>query len=87
MKNLVHRLRKKGWEKKAIIHAVESIRKAKKTKVHAFLEERMFWIILVAILVANFAISISLMPVLIALDGAGLYFTIILMGVMFGFLF
>ena len=89
MHNLVKRLEKRGWGKKDIEKAVGIVHNAKqlKTPETRFLEKRIYWILLVVIIAANFAISIALIPVLIALKGALLYFIIILLGVIFGLLF
>lgn len=89
MRNLVHRLEKSGWKKREIIKAVEIIKSAKhrKSKENVFLEQRIYWILLIVIIAANFAISIGLIPVLIALKGIFLYFVIITLGAVFGLLF
>ena len=88
MQNLAKRLEKIGWEKKEIEKAVQLISNAKKTNTEfKFLEKRVFWILLVVLVAANFAISVGLVPALIALKGAFLYLIIIVLGISFGFLF
>ena len=89
MENLVNRLEKRGWSKKEIINTINIIRKAKhnKTQENLFLEKRIYWILLAVIIVANFAISVALIPILMTLNGALLYFIIILLGIIFGLLF
>ena len=89
MQNLIKRLEKKGWNKKEIIKTVGIIRNAKqnKTKENLFLEKRIYWILLAVIVTANFAISVALIPILMALNGMPLYFTIILLGIIFGLFF
>lgn len=89
MENLVKRLEKKGWGKKDIENAVGVIHNAKqlKTPETRFLEKRIYWILLAVILAANFAVSIGLLPVLIAIKGAFLYFIIAILGIVFGLLF
>ena len=89
MRNLVERLEKRGWSKKDIIKTVGIIRNAKKNKPSdiRFLEKRIYWILLFVIIAANFAISIALIPVLVALKGMFLYFIIIIIGMVFGLLF
>lgn len=89
MENLVRRLEKKGWKKRDIITAVDIIYDAKKNKPSdiTFLEKRIYWILLVAIIAANFAISVALIPVLMALKGTFLYIILIVLGVVFGLLF
>ena len=89
MENLVKRLEKRGWSKKEIKKAVGIIRHAKQNKPRdiIFLEKRIYWILLMLIIVANFSISVALMPILIALKGIFLYFIIVVLGVAFGLLF
>lgn len=89
MRNLVDRLEKKGWSRKDIIRTVESIKNAKKNKPRdiIFIERRIFWILLIIIIASNFAVSVALLPLLVALRGALLYFAIIILGLFFGLLF
>lgn len=89
MENLVKRLEKRGWEKKEISKAVEIIHNAKQLKSaeNSFLGKRIYWVLLIIIIAANFAISIALIPVLIALSGMRLYFIVAMLGVIFGLLF
>ncbi len=89
MHRLAKRLEKRGWEKEEIAKALGIINNAKKTKTseNLFLEKRMYWILLAIIVTANFAISIALIPILMALKGAFLYFVIVVLGIVFGLLF
>ena len=89
MQNLVGRLKKIGWSNKEISRAVKIIQNAKrnKTKENLFLEKRIYWILLMVIIVANFSISIAFIPMLIAFKGILLYFLIIILGITFGLLF
>lgn len=89
MRNLVDRLEKRGWSRKDIIKAVDSIKNAKnsKPKDAVFIEKRIFWILLVLVIAANFAVSIALLPLIFALRGVLLYAALILLGSGFGFLF
>ena len=89
MHNLINRLKKKGWSKKEIDKTVEIIHNAKqlKTPETRFLEKRVYWILLVLIIAANFAISIALIPLFMVLKGMFLYFVVIVLGVVFGLLF
>ena len=89
MRNLIKRLEKRGWSKKEIIKAVEIIKNAKKNTPRdvKFLENRIYWILLVIIITANFAVSIALIPLLIALKGMLLYIVLVTLGIIFGLLF
>ena len=89
MRNLVDRLEKRGWSRKEIVKAVGIIKSAKrnKTKDIKFLDRRIYWILLVLIIAANFAVSVALLPLLIALKGAFIYFVLVTLGIVFGLLF
>ena len=89
MQNLIKRLEKKGWSKKEIENAVDIIKNTKENKPKDVksLDKRIYWILLIVIITANFAISIALIPVLIALRGTLLYSILVLLGIVFGLLF
>ena len=89
MQNLIKRLEKRGWGKREIAKAIKIIQKAKQSKPEhvKFLDKRIYWVLLIIVIVANFAISIALLPILIALKGFFLYFVIIVLGAIFGLLF
>ena len=89
MQNLIKRLEKRGWSSKEIEKAVGIIQNAKqnKSKANLFLEKRIYLVLLIIILSSNFAISITLIPLLIALNGVILYFLIMVLGIIFGLLF
>ncbi len=88
MKNQIKMLEKRGWSKEEINKALNIIHNAKqiKTPETRFLEKRTYWILLVIIAIANFAISISIIPILIAIHGLFLYFLMAFFGIAFGFL-
>lgn len=89
MDNLVKRLEKKGWGKREIKKAVGIIRNAKQDNSPntKFLDKKIYWILLIIVSAANFAISIALIPILLSLSGAKLYFIVSVLGVTFGLLF
>ena len=89
MQNLVKRLEKKGWKKREIKDTLEIIKdaKANSPKEIKFLDRRIYWILLFVIIAANFAISIALIPILIALKGTLLFTVVIILGLVFGLLF
>ena len=89
MENLIKRLEKRGWSSKEIEKAVGIIQNAKqnKNKANLFLEKRIYLVLFAIILASNFAISIALIPLLIALNGMILYFLIMVLGIIFGLLF
>ena|SRR3989344_1323619 len=89
MKNLAKRLEGKGWAKRDIKKAIGIIDDAKQNKPAdiRFLDKKVYWALLIIVAVANFAISIALLPILMALKGVQLYFIISVLGIVFGLLF
>lgn len=89
MQNLVKRLEKRGWSKREISKAIKIIKKAKENKPGdvRFLEKRVYWILLLVLITANFAISVALLPVLVTLKGILLYIIVGIIALAFGFIF
>lgn len=89
MENLIARLEKRGWSDKDIKNTVNIIKNVKqnRSKGTIFLEKRIYWILLIIIVTANLAISLALIPILMVLNGAFLYFMEIVLGISFGLLF
>lgn len=89
MHKLIERLEKRGWNEKEIVRAVEIIHNAKqlKTPETRFLEKRVYWVLLFVIIAGNFAVSVAIVPALVALKGPFLYALIGLIGFVFGLLY
>ena len=89
MKNIKGYLVEKGWSKKDINKTVRIIEKAKKNKHPKIkiLDKFVYWFSLLIAIIGNIIISISLIPVLIALKNFQLYFVIAILGLAFGLLF
>jgi len=88
MENLIHRLQKKGWTEKEISRVVSIIREERKKKqASTKYVDKVYWILLLVIIAANFALSVALVPILLFLNGFILYAIIILVGTVFGLLF
>jgi len=89
MKNLINRLKKRGWSTNEIEKAVNIMVFAKKNKNSGarFLEKRMYWILLFVIIAANFSVSITMIPIFMTLNGILLYLVLITLGIVFGFSF
>ena len=89
MRDIKKRLEQKGWSKKDISRAVRIIEQAKANKHPKIkiLDKLVFWASLVVAIIGNFIISISLIPILLALNNLPLYIVLITLGVAFGLLF
>ena len=89
MQNLIKRLEKKGWTRRDINKAVKIINNTKQNKSKSSLafDRNVYWILLAVIIIANFAISIALVPALVGLKGIFLYIVMGVLGIIFGLLF
>ena len=89
MRGIKKRLEQKGWSKKDISKAIRIIEHAKANKHPKIkiLDKLVFWISLLIAIIGNFIISISLIPILLALSNLPLYIVLITLGVSFGLLF
>ena len=89
MRDIKKRLEQKGWSKKDISKTVRIIEQAKANKHPKIkiLDKLVFWASLVVAIIGNFIISISLIPILLALNNLPLYIVLITLGVAFGLLF
>ena len=89
MRDIKKRLEQKGWSKKDISKTVGIIEQAKANKHPKIkiLDKLVFWASLAVAIIGNFIISISLIPILLALNNLPLYIVLITLGVAFGLLF
>jgi hypothetical protein len=86
---ITERLKKKGWTKREIDKTLKIVEKAKKNKhpTIKFLDSLVYWIALIAAIVGNFIISLSLIPFLLFLNPLQLYAVVVTIGIAFGLLF
>ena len=91
MKKKTHeQLKKKGWSEDDIKKAeqiIESRYRHDKSKSIPTSNRIVFWTLFTVILIANFLISLTLIPFLLVLNKTGLDFIIVVIGVAFGILF
>ena len=82
-------LLEKGFSKKEAKRTIDIIQKAKKKKSSKikFLDSLIYWILLIVAIIGNMVISIILIHFLLAFKRIPLYFIIIILAAMFGFLF
>lgn len=82
-------LLERGFSKKEAQRTVDIINKAKEKKPLniRFIDSIIYWILLVIAIIGNMVISIILIPFLLALKKIPLYFIIIILAALFGFLF
>lgn len=79
-------LLEKGFSKKEAKKTIDIIQKSKSPKTR-LLDVIIYWILLVVVIIGNMIISIILIPFLLAFKTVPLYFTIIILAALFGFLF
>ena len=82
-------LLEKGFSKKEAQRTVDIIQKAKEKKPLniKFIDSVIYWILLIVAMIGNMVISIILIPFLLAFRKIPLYFIIIILAALFGFLF
>lgn len=89
MKDYAAELAAKGWTRQDVKKTADILAHAEadKSTTVRFFEQTAFWIALLTAIVGNFILSVVMVPFLLLLSGAGLYFTIFVIGVTFGVLF
>ena len=88
-KNAASKLIQKGWSKAELNRAADIIAHAEESKSASmqFVEKLAFWVTLLVAILGNLIISVVMVPFLLLLSGAGLYFTVLIIGFTFGILF
>ena len=83
------RLRKKGWTEKEIYKALRLLHLSheKKTKFVKSLDFLVYWFLLLLVILGNFIISVTIVPILLVMSGAFLIFMLIFIALVFGYLF
>ncbi len=87
MDSLKHEHRE--WTPELAVRTEQIIRKAKEHKPNWIvrIDSLLYWIMLFLAIAGNFAVSVILVPMLIALKGITLYFTLFFTGASFGWFF
>lgn len=82
-------LLRKGFSRQEAKRTVDILREAEESKSLKikFLDSFIYWALLVVAIIGNMVISIILIPFLLAFKKIPLYFTIVILAAMFGFLF
>src|SRR3989338_4234439 len=77
------------WTKSEVERAVRILKESedKKPKGIKILDKSVYWIVLIVVVLGNMAVSIMLIPILLALRSFMLYLVIAVLGISFGFLF
>lgn len=86
----IETLKKRGWSIEDIEKAeqiIESRYRMDKSRSIPTSNKIVFWTIFVVIIIANFLISLTLIPFLLVLNKTGLDFIIVVIGVTFGIIF
>ena len=89
MRELRHRLRKKGWAEEEIEKTISSFKRAELNKHRHLksLESIIFWIALTIMILGNLIVAISVIPLVMILSSQNLYITIAIIGLVLGMLF
>ncbi|MBI2138921.1 hypothetical protein HYU13_04985 [Candidatus Woesearchaeota archaeon] len=75
-----------GFRKKGH-HALAAIAHQDNEPMFRYMDELLYWILLIIAIVGNLIISIILIPFLLSFKNIPLYFTVMLMAMLFGYLF
>lgn len=83
---LEEEIQKKQWTKSEINTTLNILRSAKykKTTATKFFDTIVYWVALLIAIIGNFLVSVIIVPILIALNGIPLYFTLFFVGISFG---
>ena len=86
IEHLKGKMEEKGWQPKEIDKAVSILKKApeRKSEWVRFLDQVLYWGIFVVSVLANFVVSIVLVPLLLTITDIWLYFTIAVIALTFG---
>ena len=89
MKELVLRLREKGWAEHEIEKTIGSFKKAELNKHRHIknLESIIFWVALSMMILGNIVVAIGIIPMVMVLSSQNLYITIAIIGLVLGVLF
>ena len=89
MKELIQRLRKKGWAEYEIEKIISSFKKAELNKHKSInnLESIIFWVALLMMVLCNIIVAIGIIPLVIILSNQNLYIIMIIIGLVLGILF
>ena len=89
MRELRHRLRKKGWAEEEIEKTISSFKKAELNKHRHLknLESIIFWVALTIMILGNLMVAIGIIPLVMTLSSQNLYITIAIIGLVLGILF
>jgi len=89
MRDMTATLARKGWGRVEISRVSDILAHAEASKSTGmrFLESTAFWVALLVAILGNFIVSVVLVPFLLLLKGASLYFTVFVIGIAFGALF
>ena len=75
------------WTPDAAAKTEAMLARAKITPIVRTVNNLLYWILLVIAIVGNFVVSVVLVPFLVSLKGAGLYFILFFIGLSFGLVF
>ena len=89
MRELKHRLRKKGWAEHEIEKTIASFKKADLNKHRHIknLESIIFWIALSMMVLGSLVVAVGVIPLIMTLSAQNLYITIAIIGLVLGMLF
>jgi hypothetical protein len=89
-KEVISRLMQKGWSKEDILKAysiIEARKRADKSRTLPHMNRTLYWMTFFVIIIGNFLVSLTLIPVMLVINKLGLDLIIIFLGLAIGLLF
>ena len=86
MKELHIQLTKRGWSEQDIHAALQTLEQGnkKKSSFIRVLDTLVSWLFLIVAIIGSFIVSVILVPILVTMQGAALYFVLFVTGLFFG---
>jgi hypothetical protein len=89
-KEVIRKLMQKGWSKEDILKAysiIEARKRADKSRTLPHMNRTLYWMTFFVIVIGNFLVSLTLIPVMLVVNKLGLDLIIIFLGLAIGLLF
>ena len=89
-KEVIRKLMQKGWSKEEILKAysiIEARKRTDKSRTLPHMNKTLYWMTFFVIIIGNFLVSLTLIPIMLVINKFGLDLIIIFLGLAIGLLF
>lgn len=88
MKEIIKRMKKKGWTDKEINKSLKMLSKNNKHVEYEISSNRIiYWTVLLVLTISNFLVAVILIPFLLVISTIKFYFLVMILALIFGLLF